>query len=1158
MKSSEHLGQAIATLESQRSLLGDAATDAALEALHKELSASARETAGPTRENPRLFAAERKLVTVMFADISGFTAISEKMDPETVRDLMNACFAKLVPIIAKYQGTVDKFIGDEIMALFGAPATHENDPERAVTSALEMMDAMQEFNKERGLDLGMHFGINTGLVIAGSVGSDERLDYSVMGDAVNLASRLEDLSERGEILVGPDTYRLTEKLFSFEALPKIRVKGKAEQIQVYRVRGFKAAGAQVALPESGRPGARLIGRDREFASVTQQVEHLLNGRGHVMAVTGEAGLGKSRLMAEVRDRVLRTGMFGSVQWLEGRTISFGQAMSHRPFQDILWQLAGITAACDAKEAWQRLEAAVRQVMGGDSAEVLPYLASMISLEVPAPHSQRIQFLDAEALRRQIFLVSRRFFETCARKSPLVLVFEDLHWIDGSSASLIEHLMPLVKQLPLLIILVSRPDPDSHAAQLQHLVQRDYAEWYSELLLTPLGLKDSGRLAEELLAMQPLAGDIRESILRKAEGNPFFLEEIVRSLIDTGKVTRDPRSGTWRTSDLDALAIPDTVQGLIMARVDRLDKDLRHILRTASVIGRSFFYQVLRSIHEADLKLDEHLASLQQFDFIREKSGQPDLEYMFKHAIAQQATYETILLKKRRELHLQVAETLEHLFADRLDEICGLLADHYSRAEVWDKAQHYLLMAGDQAGRIAADAEALTHYQQATEAYQKAFGDQWDPLERASLHRKIGEALFRRGQPAQALEYFQGALRDLGKPLPTTIGQIRFAALRALIGQLAHRCVPWLVAPVDEKPVPAHIREELSLYEAIGWIDAFDNYERFFLISLKALNVSERAGFASGVVKGLMGLGTIADLVGFFRIAGWYHRRGHHVAEALNNPLARGLAHIGLALHHICLAEWDTALHHARRASHLCREAGDLHGLGCSLYFAAVSLAYQGNFANALSHSDEMVTLGDDGSDPQVKCWGLATRGFVLRMMDRFEEAETALTQAFEIAETIRDHVVLMWAASERGRIHVRQNRMDLASRELELSADFLTRHRHLSLIWVPLRNALCEASLAFAQHGAEDKPEHSIKHARKECSEAVSNGRRYRALLPEAQRLWGVYEAMRGNPGRAEKWWARSLRLARAMGQRHDAALSQMHTRARSDESRQTGHGPDA
>ncbi len=495
MNTSDQLAQAIAALEAQRSVLGDAATDAALDAVRKELSAVTRRVAEQAHERSPILAAERKLVTVLFADISGFTALSEKLDPEVVRDLMNACFGKLVPIIAKYEGTVDKFIGDEIMALFGAPATHENDPERAVVAALEMMEAIREFNAARRLDLGMHFGINTGLVIAGSVGSDERLDYSVMGDTVNLASRLEDLSERGEILVGPDTYRLTEKLFAFEALPKIRVKGKAEPVQAYRVLGFKAAAERMELPVRGKVFARLIGRDKEFAEVYQRMQQLRDGRGHVMAVLGEAGLGKSRLMAEIRDHVLRNGLSGSIQWLEGRTISFGQAISYRPFQEILWQFAGITPTRDAAEAWRRLQAAVRQVVGDDSDEVLPYLAGMVSLEVPETYSTRVQFLDAEAMRRQIFLASRRFFEACARKRPLALIFEDLHWVDESSALLIEHLMPLVRHLPLLIVWVSRPDPETQAARLSDLAKRDYADWYGEVSLAPLsrrGQRQVGR------------------------------------------------------------------------------------------------------------------------------------------------------------------------------------------------------------------------------------------------------------------------------------------------------------------------------------------------------------------------------------------------------------------------------------------------------------------------------------------------------------------------------------------------------------------------------------------------------------------------------------------------------------------------------------------
>ncbi|MCP4541542.1 MAG: AAA family ATPase [Chloroflexi bacterium] len=314
-----HLEAAIAQLEAQRATLGDAVVDAMIAAARKELTAL-----DETPASTQALEGERKLVTIMFADISGFTAMAETMDPEAVRDLMNACFERLVPVVEKYEGTVDKFIGDEIMALFGAPLAHENDPERALRAALEMMDALIEFNAERSTDLGLHFGINTGLVIAGGLGTRGRQEYSVMGDAVNLAARLEDASKRGEIFVGPDTYRLTAPLFEFEVLEPIQVKGKVEPLQIYRLVGLKTEPGHVRGLETKGISSPLVGRDTEFMALNACIERLMNGQGGIVSVIGEAGVGKSRLMAEIRD----TASAIPLTWLEGRTLSFGQTISY--------------------------------------------------------------------------------------------------------------------------------------------------------------------------------------------------------------------------------------------------------------------------------------------------------------------------------------------------------------------------------------------------------------------------------------------------------------------------------------------------------------------------------------------------------------------------------------------------------------------------------------------------------------------------------------------------------------------------------------------------------------------------------------------------------------------------------------------------------------
>jgi predicted ATPase len=339
----------------------------------------------------------------------------------------------------------------------------------------------------------------------------------------------------------------------------------------------------------------------------------------------------------------------------------------------------------------------------------------------------MKFLDSEALGKQIFLASRRFFGRLARDRPVVLVFEDMQWMDESSTKLLEHLLPLTRQVPLLIIGTSRPNRDRPSVILKEMATKDDRGAYTEIILQPLSQNDSLLLLHNLLEIENLSPHLRQMIVAKADGNPFFLEEVLRTLIDKQIVRQDPVSGQWRaTAQIELVSIPDTIQGVIMARVDQLNDAAKYILRVASIIGRNFLYRILLSVAEEDHALDEHIAELLVLDLIREHKRIPELEYIFKHALTQEATYESILLKQRRVLHARVGQAIENLFALRLDEFYGVLAYHYAQAETWEKAQEYLLKAGDQAERIAADMKALIHINEAWLLTERAFGSQSDP------------------------------------------------------------------------------------------------------------------------------------------------------------------------------------------------------------------------------------------------------------------------------------------------------------------------------------------------------------------------------------------------------------------------------------------------
>ncbi|MDQ5852214.1 MAG: AAA family ATPase, partial [Chloroflexota bacterium] len=875
----------------------------------------------------------------------------------------------------------------------------------------------------------------------------------------------------------------------------------------------------------------LVGRDREWAAFMHNVERLLAGHGGLISIIGEAGLGKSRLLAEVRQHVADRQLL----WREGRALSFSQGISYSPFLQIIRSDAGIAEDDGDAESWAKLERRITALFPAQVAEILPYLATLLALTVRGDFAERVRYLDGDAMRRQIFRSARRFFERLAQERPLVLVFEDLHWADPSSVELLEHLLPLIREVPLLICGISRPDPQAPAARLWTIAAQAYRDCYTPIVLSPLSPADSAQLLHNLLAIDDLPPRYRELILGKAEGNPLFVEEVIRALIDLGAVVQQPETRRWQvTTQVEQITIPDTLQGVIMARVDRLPEEAKQVLKLAAVIGRSFYYRVLQNIAEMDGVLAERLAELQRLEMIREKARAPELEYIFKHVLVQEAAYESILVHRRRELHYCVAQGIETLFAGRVEEFYGLLAYHYARAEDWEKAQEYLFKTGDQAGRIAADAEALGHYQQAIAAYARAFGDRWDPFQRAVLERKIGEALFRRGEHVQAVEYMQRALAYLGNPFPASRRGLRLAIVQQLVRQIGHRLLPgWLAARMREVRNPA-AEEQAHIFHVMSWIDYFVDPERLLLDVLLLLNLSEQSGVAPGIVQGSMGMGLIGDQIPAPRLARYYHRRAVTLAEQIRQPVALGLAYLGLGLHVHSVGEWTAALEHYERAATIYWEAGELRAWGATTSARAWLLGLRGEVTSSRSLGHELVRVGQDGADRQVCGFGSQALGRILLHAGALEEAVDHLRDAVESFRAVSDYRNVASAGGDLGLCYLRQGKLKQALEVMVESNRLLDERNLRGWFSIAARNALAEGYLVLAEEVEGAERAAALQKARRACRAAMQQGRLSRDGLPGAYRLRGAYEWLSGQPAAARHWWQRSLAVAQKLGARYD------------------------
>jgi len=628
-----------------------------------------------------------------------------RLGAERARVVLDRCLQRASSAVDEYGGTVARLMGDALLAFFGAPQAHEDDPERAGLAALRMIESILEYGAELGEDLHLRVGINTGRAVLGEMGGESLSEYTAMGTPVVLAERLQSAAAPDEILVGDTTARLTWHRFELEPIEAFSAKGFDDPVAAARLH---AELAQPKLPK-GLAGmySPLVGRSREHGQLSEIVTELEGGRGYIVTIVGEPGIGKSRLLVEARE----THSDLPLRWSEGRAYSYTEDQPFSVILDFLSELLDL-APDDAPAMLDlKLETSIRPLLGDQIDVVWPYLASLLGAPVPPQYEEALYQLDPEALNSRIVNAVVTLVEAVAIRQPLVLSFEDLHWADHSSLALIRSLMMATERAPILLIFLFRPDRDKPSWELKIQAETDFAHRYAHFGLVPLDDPSSKELVENLLELADIPEAIRELIQRRSEGNPFYVEELIRELIERGVLVQ--RDGRWQAGQAKAeIEVPDTLEKVIQARLDRLPQSERATLQAASVIGRRFGYRVLGAIASANGDLSDQLLHLQQADLVRERARIPELEYIFKHVIVQEVAYGTLLAEQRAHLHQQVAQALIDLFPDRLEELDGALGRHYAAAGNAERGiKHY--------ARAAQRAEAMFAYEEAAQFLELA-------------------------------------------------------------------------------------------------------------------------------------------------------------------------------------------------------------------------------------------------------------------------------------------------------------------------------------------------------------------------------------------------------------------------------------------------------
>ncbi|HSJ73537.1 MAG TPA: adenylate/guanylate cyclase domain-containing protein [Miltoncostaeaceae bacterium] len=635
-------------------------------------------SASPVSSAPGEAEGARKQVTVLFCDIVGSTALAEHLGAEAMHELLGRFFELALAEVHRYGGTIDKFLGDGFMALVGAPVAHEDHARRALLAALGIRRRLEQeplaLDRD-GEPLTTRMGINSGMVVLGNLGDGVALDFTAIGDAINVAARLEAAAAPGEILISEATARLVAGYVRTEPLGPVELRGREAAVHAHRVVGH----GRRRSPLRGAGGAGLsafVGRERQLSALNDLLDEVREGRGQVVGVVGEPGMGKTRLVSEFRG-----GLSGErLTILEGRCLSYGAAIPWVPVADIVRANCRIADTDSPEEVARKVRHGLAQVgiEGDDAAFSVLHMLGM------GEATEALGHLSPEAVKARTIDTLLQMSLNGSRRRPIIFVVEDLHWIDRVSEEFFTRLVDDLQGAPILLACTYRP---GYAAPW---MQRSYA---TQIALPRLGTRDALAVVRSILDAQEGGGQLlAEGLISRAEGNPFFLEELARAARDR--------------SDLDAVArVPETVQDVLAARVDRLPEEPRRVLQTASVLGREFPLRLLERVWDAPAPVGPHLAELTRLEFIHELQGLDERAFVFKHALTQDVAYDGLLTSRRKRLHEAAGAALEELYEGRLEEVYDRLAHHYSRTDRSDKAVHYLDRFAERAVRTYAHAEA---------------------------------------------------------------------------------------------------------------------------------------------------------------------------------------------------------------------------------------------------------------------------------------------------------------------------------------------------------------------------------------------------------------------------------------------------------------------
>jgi class 3 adenylate cyclase/tetratricopeptide (TPR) repeat protein len=917
---------------------------------------------------------ERKQVTVLFCDLTNSTPIAERIGPEAMHTLLNRFFEVALNEVHRYEGTINQFLGDGFMALFGAPISHEDHARRAVLAALALQRTLQEadLGKPYGVECAFRMGLNSGLVVVGSIGDNLRMDYSAIGDTTNLAARLQQVAEPGTILVSESTTRLVQGYARLEALHPVEVKGKTEPVPIFKVLGTLPRRSPI-VSRSERTLSPFVGRERELATLEALFAQVEAGQGQVVGIVAEAGGGKSRLLYEFRQRLQDKG----VTYLEGRCLSYGSTIPYHPIMDLLRNHCALTENESPAHIATKVHVALQEV-GMDPEASAPYLLQLLGVK---EGTASIAVLTPEAIRTRTFDTLKQMSLQGSQQRPLIVEIEDLHWVDKTSEDYLASLVESLPSTPLLLLTTYRPG--YHPSWLA----KSYA---TQLSLRSLASHDAVMVVHATRQQKAVPQHLEQVIIEKAQGNPFFLEELTRAVIEHG----DPAA---------ALDVPDTIQGVLSARIDRLPEAHKRLLQTASVLGRAFAPTLLRAIWDGREPLEPLLRDLKRLEFLYEQTGADEALYVFTHALTQEVAYESLLITRRQGLHTAAGHAMERLYPDWLAERSEALAHHFTLGAVWEQAFAYLTKSGEKARQAYANQEALAFYTQAIDVSHR-LAPAVEPAQLLLVYEGRGLVWTLQARYDEAIADFQH-MRHLARASgnPHKEGESLSHLAFAHWGKFSEEQLPFVEQyALEAMQLFQHTRDKKILARSLTSLGLVQqvrgNLQEANRKLEESLQISRQEGYKDCLAQNLLWRGAHAHWQGDFSRAMHLHGDGLAVSRDIHD----GISEL-FTLAFLCLAQWSAgeyaqALTVLREGMTKAQARENRFIVGRLTNTLGWFHSEFGDVSRALEHDQESVELGRTSRISNVEISALINLGLDYLLLRQEERAQSYLAPTLERVE----------------------------------------------------------------------------------------------------------------------------------------------------------------